>query len=243
MQERMESQQPRVLIIQPDVKDDASRLGAWLSEAGLQLDIVAPFLGDRIPSRVSGDGVVVLGGSMGALDDDAHPWLADIRRLIRDAVNRNIPTLGICLGAQLLAVATGGCVGPGHAGLECGVVGVRWTNQAVDDPLVTGLSTPFVAATMHFDAIEQLPAGAVLLGETTTYPHQVFRVGSAWGVQFHPEVTPERYASWRSEMAPSARAMYDGHARQVDSADSEIQVGTRELARRFAAVVHAGARP
>lgn len=64
----------RVLIIQPDVKDDPSRLGVWLREAEIQLEIVRPFLGDSIPSRVDGAGIIVLGGSMGALDDDAHPW-------------------------------------------------------------------------------------------------------------------------------------------------------------------------
>lgn len=237
MTDVQESVAPRVLIIQPDIKDDPSRLGVWLREADIRLEVVRPFAGDSIPSRVDGEGLVVLGGSMGAGDDDAHPWLADVRVLLRDAVAGNVPTLGICLGAQLLASAMGGRVASGQVGLECGVVAVRWTEESSDDALVAQLSAPFLAATMHFDAIEELPPRAVLLGESGRYPHQVFRIGSAWGVQFHPEVTPQRYASWRSEMDPSIRADYDRQAKHVDAGDAEIQVGTRELVRQFASIV------
>jgi len=78
-------------------------------EAVAQLDLRRPDLGDALPATPAGyAGVVVLGGSMGATDDDVAPWLPATRRLLAAAVEAALPTLGLCLGAQLLAVATGG---------------------------------------------------------------------------------------------------------------------------------------
>lgn len=230
----------RVLMVQPDEKDDAGRFGLWLEAEGLQIDLVRPFAGEPVPTTSTADAVVVLGGSMGANDDAIHPWLLDIRGLLSDALSREVPTLGICLGAQLLAVASGGTVVQGDAGLECGVVSVEWTDGSVLDPLVGGMPEPFLAASMHFDAIDSLPVDAMLLGTGQTYPNQVFRIRRAWGVQFHPEVTPERFASWRSEVGPAFREGYDAHARIVESMDHEVRAGTRELARRFGAIVRGG---
>jgi GMP synthase (glutamine-hydrolysing) len=124
---------------------------------------------------------------MGALDDELAPWLPAVRRLLAEAVNEELPTLGICLGAQLLAVAAGGRVVRGAAGTEAGLVSVSWTAAAHTDALVAALPEPMLTPSLHDDEIVELPAGAVLLGGTATYPHQAFRVGScAWGVQFHP---------------------------------------------------------
>lgn len=232
-----ERETKRVLVVQPDAKDDLGRLGPWLEAEGMAVEVIRPFLGEPVPSRAAADALVVLGGSMGVTDRDAYPWLARIESLLSDAVARSLPALGICLGAQLLATASGGRVRRGARGLECGVVAVRWLESAAADPLVGEQEEPLLAATMHFDAIERLPAGAVLLGSGDTYPHQVFRVGRAWGLQFHPEVAPERFASWRSELDPGGRAAYDEHARKVREADAVVREHARGLVRRFGAIV------
>ncbi|NUT94271.1 MAG: type 1 glutamine amidotransferase, partial [Saccharothrix sp.] len=126
-------------MLQPDDSDPIARLGDWLTGAGAVLDVLKPF--ERpVPETLDGyDGVVCLGGAMGALDDVEHPWLADVRRLLSHAVSKRVPTLALCLGAQLLAVATGGQVRRGPQGPEVGVLLVAKRDVAGADPLFADL--------------------------------------------------------------------------------------------------------
>lgn len=235
--------QTRLLVIQPDAKCDLDRLGRWLDTDGIVVQIIRPFEGGAVPDSVDGDGLIVLGGSMGALDEAEYPYLAAIKALLRKAVDEGIPTLGICLGAQLLAAALGGEVRRGDAGLESGIVSVRWLDAAQRDRLVGGLEDPFAAPALHFDAVTRLPQEAVLLGTGDTYPNQVFRVGSAWGVQFHPEITPARFRSWGAEVPESGRTAHDRDASELDSVDGLISSGARRLAHRFVRIVREGSQP
>ncbi|MFV2145189.1 type 1 glutamine amidotransferase [Isoptericola sp. G70] len=175
--------------------------------------VVRLFAGDPVPSlEECGDGLIVLGGRMHAYDDAAAPWLPAVRDLLARAAVDGLPTLGICLGAQLLAVAGGGAVQvAAPPGREAGVVDVHWRAQALEDPVLAplvraagatcaddveapGCVTP--AVSMHSDAIIELPAGAQWLGWSDTYPYQAFRWGSALGVQFHPEASPSLAVRW-----------------------------------------------
>ena len=154
------------------------------------------------PSEV-GDGLVVLGGHMSAYDDAAAPWLPELRALLADASTQGVPTLGICLGAQLLAAARGGRVQvAAPPGRESGVVDVRWRPEAAGDAVVGAVAaladdrhrTP--QPSMHADAVVDLPRGAVWLASSAMYPYQAFRIGSAWGVQFHPEAGADTLRGW-----------------------------------------------
>ena len=113
---------PVVTVIQssPDVPLD--RFGEWLGD--VELRIVAAFAGESVPvAHEVGDGLVVLGGHMSTYDDATAPWLPELRALLADASTQGVPTLGICLGAQLLAVARGGRVQvSAPPGRESGVV-------------------------------------------------------------------------------------------------------------------------
>jgi GMP synthase-like glutamine amidotransferase len=186
---------PRVLVLQPDQGDPVGPLGEWLTGAGADLDVRQPA---ELPADLDGyAGVVCLGGAMGATDDLDYPWLADLRRLLSQAVTRQLPTLGICLGAQLLAVATGGRVEVGQDGPEAGGLLVAKRDLGWTDPLFAEL--PLMPDVLHFhsDVVATLPAGAVLLASSTRYPNQAFRVGRcAYGLQFHIETTPEIVRSW-----------------------------------------------
>jgi GMP synthase (glutamine-hydrolysing) len=233
-----------VLVVEPDASCPLDRFGQWLPAEGVLTRVVRPYAGDPVPSVLGDDALVVLGGDMSALDDAGHPWLADVRGLLRDAAGRGRPVLGICLGAQLLAQAFGGTVAVGRHGTEAGVVTVDWRPGAEDDPLVGGLPGPLLSSTMHGDAVEVLPDRATWLGSAGPYAVQAFRVGgTAWGVQFHPEVSPDRYRSWVAELDSGDEAHIRALAgvRDVDRLDAEITAHTHALARRFAALVHRSA--
>jgi GMP synthase-like glutamine amidotransferase len=139
-------------------------------------------------------GIVVMGGAMGAYEDDAHPWLTGEKRLIAEAVAAGRPYWGVCLGAQLLAAALGANVAPGPRP-ELGVLPVRLTPQAATDPVFAGAPGEFATLQWHGDTYE-LPAGAVRLAESELYPQQAFVLGRAYGLQFHLEVDGELAREW-----------------------------------------------
>lgn len=195
----------RLLIIQPDSSDPLGPLGDWLTEAGAELDVRLPPR-DELPADLDGyRGVVCLGGGMGAEDDAKHPWLADVRRLLSKAAAKQLPTLGICLGAQLLAVATGGRVEVGADGPEVGPHLVAKKDAAWIDPLFAELPLMQDVLQFHSDAITRLPPGAELLASAPRYPNQAFRFGRCvYGVQFHIETTPAVVESWAAESPQEA---------------------------------------
>ncbi|WP_306748705.1 type 1 glutamine amidotransferase [Saccharothrix yanglingensis] len=186
----------RLLVLQPDRDDPPARLGEWLTAAGAVLDVLDP--AERpVPDTLDGyRGVVCLGGAMGALDDAEHPWLADVRRLLSHAVSKRVPVLAICLGAQLLAVATGGQVRRAERP-EIGVRLVAKRDVAGQDPLFADLPwTPDVLQ-FHLDEVSSLPPTATLLASSPVCVNQAFRVGdNAYGVQFHIETAPEDVLKW-----------------------------------------------
>jgi|SRR5690625_5163765 len=237
MGEPSAAKQVEILVIQPDVLDPLDRLMEWLDHEALKITLVKPFEGDKIPTVLLTEGLIVLGGSMNANADEIFPCLEDIRNLYRQAVAQNIPALGICLGAQILATAFGGQVTVGAPeGPEYGVVEVEWTQEAEADEIFRGLHEPFLACAFHFDGITQLPSTAVRLGTGNRYPNQAFRQGSAWGVQFHPEVSPKQFELWL-ESAKNDDSMNDWKVEEtlaeIKRVDSTIQQHQQLLAQRF----------
>jgi GMP synthase (glutamine-hydrolysing) len=122
---------------------------------------------------------------MGAYEADRYPILRDSVRLLERAIEADVPTLAICLGAQLLALIAGGTVHPGDAGQEWGFVSIAPTDAGCADPLVAEMAGDHFS--FHSDSFV-LPAGVDLLAESPSYP-QAFRLGSALGLQFHPELS------------------------------------------------------
>ncbi|MGN9842752.1 type 1 glutamine amidotransferase [Nonomuraea sp. H19] len=189
-----------VLIVQNSRSGGPSRLGGWLADAGLRLDVVLAHEGAPLPARLDHDAMIMLGGGYLPDEDDRAPWLADARRLVAQALAEGVPLLGICLGGQLLAHVAGGEV-TGDAGVpENGSTPLTIRPEAAGDPLFHGLPEVVPAIEHHKDAVTRLPGGAVWLAETRACPYQAFRVGErAWGVQFHPEVLPTRIREWRAK--------------------------------------------
>src|SRR5688572_29187984 len=128
------------LVIENDPTDDVCRLGDWLTAGGLDLRVVRPHAGDPLPDDLdSFAALVVLGGEQSALDDPAAvlgaAWFPKLESLLRKAVRHRVPTLAICLGAQLLAQAHGGAVTRCAAGPEIGPKLVARRDAADRDPL------------------------------------------------------------------------------------------------------------
>lgn len=231
----------QALVIQPDPYCPIDRLGTWLQDEGISTRTVQPFKDEVIPELFQEDALVVLGGDMSSLDDHVYHWLADIRSLMAAAASQGKPTLGICLGAQLMAQTFGGTVTRGDQGLEAGVVEVALRAEAAEDPLMAGLPGPFFAGAMHGDMIDQLPPSAVWLGMTAQYPHQAFRVGEvSWGVQFHPELSPAVYRRWLSLVNENDTVSMERAGRGMQAFENQdriVREHTEAMARRFAHLV------
>ncbi|HYS02299.1 MAG TPA: type 1 glutamine amidotransferase [Candidatus Eisenbacteria bacterium] len=159
-------------------------------QAGLRIETPHPNrFGDKL------GGLVVFGGEMNVDQLDRYPYLLRVRQLMREAVDRGIPTLGICLGAQLLARAFGAAVTRAPV-RELGFVPIWPTTAAARDALLAGLTPGDRFFQWHEDTYD-LPDGAILLATGRDVPTQAYRVGRCgWGVQFHPEVDAAELDAW-----------------------------------------------
>ena len=218
----------RLLVLQPSDVDPPERLGDWLVEAGADLIVRRPAT-DGVPENLDGvDGVVCMGGQMGAHDDADYPWLPALRWLLADAVAHRLPVLGVCLGGQLLAVATGGAVRRGVEGPEVGTRLVAKRDAAVYDPLFAPLPLTPDVIQFHHDEIHRLPPGATLLASSPQYPNQAFRIGTAgYGLQFHIETSPTTVLSWARRDTAGAAAvppwqLDSDHLEQVHADMAEV---------------------
>lgn len=227
-----------ILVVQHEDDCPPARLGVWLVDAGCELDVRRPYAGEALPDDLTRhDAMVVLGGEMGANDDAVHPWLAPTKDLLREAARDAVPTLGVCLGHQLAAVALGGTVGRSPRGRQIGVLEVGWTGEAATDPLLASLATFRRAIQWNEDLVLEPSPGAVLLAATALGEIQAMRFApTVWGVQWHPEATPEMIERWAAD-EPGPRA--DAGLTAVREAQTELELSWRDLGKAFAATVTA----
>jgi GMP synthase-like glutamine amidotransferase len=220
----------KALVVTHTESEGPGHLASWLPAEGLSLDVVAPWQGEALPASLDGYAALVVMGGPQAAYDESLPWLAPVLALLRAGVSSALPTLGVCLGAQLLAVACGGVVEPGSAGPELGAGLVAKRDVAGADPLFWDLPLSPPVVQWHYDAVTELPPGATLLMSGARYPHQAFRVGSAaWGMQFHVEADASMVERWAraDDVDPSVLA------RTVPELEDVAEVWG-EVLRRFA---------
>ncbi|WP_111765274.1 type 1 glutamine amidotransferase [Nakamurella deserti] len=227
-----------ILVIEHDPSDPLLRLGEWLTDAGATVEVRRPYAGDTVPEDTAAfDAVISLGGEMGAHDDSAAPWLPATRRLLARSVAARTPTLGICLGAQLLAAAGGGIVTRGENGPERGAYLTARRDAAEHDPLFRDL--PLTPDVMHYhdDVVSVLPPGATLLLSSPGYPHQAWRQGdAAWAVQFHIETGADDLRAWA---ASDDLPMTGRFGPMLDEAAETMALVWRDVAVRFVALADA----
>lgn len=217
----------RILVIQNEPLGPAGIVGEVAAARGAALDTVTPFDGAAIPAgHEPYDGLVVLGGIMGANDTDAHPYLNDVLPLIRAFGAAGKPVMGICLGAQMIARAYGKPVTTMDR-TEIGFVPLTLTDAAVSDPLLAGLEASHSIMEWHDDTFE-LPDGAVPLMTGETIPNQVYRIGdSVYGFQCHLEVRADIVNGWIAAASETTLAAYpDFFGRAGDHISTHIDAAS-----------------
>lgn len=185
-----------VLIILHQEGSTPGRVGRLLAERGHPLDIRRPRFGDRLPETLAlHAGVVIFGGPMSANDPD--DWLRTETDFIGVALKENKPFLGLCLGAQMLALHLGGKVCAHEGGrAEIGYYPIRPTGDGADFASQLGAPWPTHVYHWHREGFDT-PHGAVALAEGDDFPVQAIRYGdAAFGFQFHPEVTHAMVYRW-----------------------------------------------
>lgn len=184
-----------ILIFEHDDLDGSQRLGQTLSDHGHKLDVRLLHKGDTLPADLDNvDGLISMGGPQDTDQVDDHAWMACEIELIKEAHERGIPVLGVCLGAQLIAVALGGEVGRMETP-ELGMATTTLTFFGTMDPVLTGL--PWNSFQMHAHGCEitKAPPGGtpIPLVSTKASKVQAFRVGlTTYGFQYHFEWTKQR---------------------------------------------------
>ncbi|MCH9276261.1 type 1 glutamine amidotransferase [Bifidobacterium amazonense] len=231
---------PTALVIGHSAKASLRRLGPWFNGQGLDYEL--RFGGDGLPDSLDGyAALVVLGGAPLPYEDDKFPWLPATRALTREALDRHIPMLGICLGGQLLAYVGGGTVEHRKFKPEHGITPITLDAAAADDPLFSVLPATFPMTENHVDHITSLPDEAVLLAHSDRSPVQGFRLGpNAWGLQFHPEISAANIAEWDADDIRDVEADGFPWAEVLDRDSRYDEENTRPselFARRFADIV------
>ena len=200
--------------------------------SGLALALVRPYRGEPLPSfdnlASTSQGLVILGGGPGPLQDEHYDWLAPCRHLCLDTLEESFPLLGICLGEELLGAALGSAI-TRRPKPAVGLRTVLPEPAAATDPLfaraeVHAPHQAFHAFQWHQDEVSALPsetpsgAPIVPLARDEEGRLEAFRAGkAAWGVQFHPEITPAIATRWAttSALTPSDRDP-ESFAREIE---------------------------
>ena len=196
----------KIYVLQHHPVENLGTIADALEGAALAWQYVRVNEGQPVPRDMKGaGGLIVMGGPMGVYQTERYPWLRDEMALINDSIKRNLPVLGICLGAQILAAALGAKVERNANGKEIGWHPIKLEDAAKEDRLCRDLPGTLTPFHWHGDIFE-LPAGAVSLAKSEKTPCQAFRYGDkAYGFQFHFEVTRDAVA-----------AMAEAFAKEVD---------------------------
>jgi GMP synthase-like glutamine amidotransferase len=224
-----------VLVIKHIDIEGPGTLGDFMEKNAVPYQVVNAFLEDSYVEEPDDfSAIISLGGPMGVYDDEeVYPFLGWENAFLKRAVRENVPVLGICLGAQLIAKATGAKVTKAPA-KEIGWLDVSLTEDGQADPLFKGLPEKLLVFQWHGDTFE-IPKGGKHLAKSGVCPNQAFRVGTnAYGLQFHLEVTPPMINQWidaYKEELDSLKGAVD--PKKIAKQSEENSTAYNERAERF----------
>jgi GMP synthase (glutamine-hydrolysing) len=203
-----------------------ANLEAWARKSGHATTITRLFRGEDFPDPSTVDWLIVLGGPMSVHDEARYPWLSREKQYIQRVLKQEIPVLGVCLGAQLLAESLGGAVRRG-AQREIGWFPVHWTESASLSTAWCGLPDPFVPFHWHAETLVP-PPDSIVLARSGACPVQAFEWrGRAWGLQFHLESTAQSVdlliRNCSDDRIPGPYVQKDKELRQPESRFEELQ--------------------
>ena len=178
------SRKLKVLILQHEEPTPPGLLAEWLKQQGADVDVVRIDLEEKVPDPRDYDMIASLGSEFAAFDD-TKAFIPREASLLREALEADVPVLGLCFGGQLLARVAGG------KSFRSDRAEIGWVPVETKDPDLIPSGPWF---NWHFDSFT-LPPGAELIAETEAGP-QAYRIGRSLGLQFHPEVTPQIMDSW-----------------------------------------------
>lgn len=186
-----------VLIIQHAPHEHPAALRRALESQGIPTLWIHPYLNEAYPAVKEIAGMISLGGPMGANDELEFPWITREIEALRASVEADLPTVGICLGGQMLSRALGGRVEK-NTTYEVGWFPIELNPEGLEDPVMGAAGANPTVYHWHGDTFH-LPEGAVLLGKSKACARQAFRFGEkAYGFQFHPEADHQLVLEWLS---------------------------------------------
>ncbi len=222
----------RALVLEHADHEGPGLVGAALESAGLRVERRALHRGAEVPDSPEGwDVLVVMGGAMSVWEREKFPFLPAEARLLAESARSGRATLGVCLGAQLLALGSGAEVRRGPAP-EVGLAPIFLTDEGRADPLLAPLDGEDVLH-WHQDTFE-LPRGALHLARSERYANQAFRLGPrAYGVQFHIELDLAARRLWAESGADELRAAGVAPASLFAPDSAPLDERARAFARAF----------
>jgi len=202
----------RIHVLQHAAFEGPAAIEDWAHQSGHAVTRSRLYEGEAFPRLAAFDLLVVMGGPMSVNDERLYHWLKEEKALVRSAIESERAVFGVCLGAQMIASSMGARVYQGSE-KEIGWLPVRRVTTSGAGALFPEVFTPLHWHGETFD----LPAGAIRLAETDAVPNQAFQLGSAIGLQFHLEATPE-----------SVRQLADNAAHEIEP-DKPFQQPASEL--------------
>jgi len=224
----------RVLILMHDREEDAGTITTYLTQRRTEIHIVKFYEGAHLPKDAFDfDAVVSMGGPMNVYEEDKYHFLAEETEFLARCFENELPILGICLGAQLMAKAGGAKVTRAPQE-ETGWYEVSLTDAGKVDPFFKGLPESFAVFQLHGDTFE-IPREGILLATSPTCQNQAFRISNSLALQFHLEVQAAKLAIWlighnlredvlktyekiREELDKNAWKLYDDFFGESDTA-------------------------
>ncbi len=221
----------KLLVVQNEACEPLGVFEDGLEEMDVECRHVRPFE-EAVPKNLDGcSGLIILGGPMNVYQEREYPFLGAEDALIKEALEKNLPTLGICLGAQLIAKAAGAQVRKGSQ-KEIGWYEIRLTEEGKEDPVFGTFEEEFRVFQWHGDTFD-IPDGAVKLAENGLY-NQAFRIKNAYALQFHIEVTEKMIKDWIQTYDEEVRSLEGRIDPGTVLEDTRRYAGQMEgLARRF----------